>query len=98
MIMTAIRIILNGCLIFKSSNYLISKLSIIPHRISAAAHVVAQLEPEGEDHVDDQWGADSEAGGVDKEKANILDGHAQLVTYPGTNPKSIILYEKFKCV
>ncbi len=93
--MAAIRIFLMAV---SFSNFLIFKLSIIPHRIAAAAHVVAQLEPKGEDHIDDQRRADGQAGCIDEKEADIFDRHAQLITHLGANAKSIILHEKFKCV
>lgn len=71
---------------------------IIPHRISATAHIVAQLEPEGQYHIYDQRGADGQAGCINEKEADILDRHTELISHLGANPKCIILYQKFKCV
>ena len=51
----------------------------IPDGVSFSADVVFHADPEGEDHVEDEGGADCEEAGVDEEEADVACGHVEFV-------------------
>jgi len=60
----------------------------VPQRISPACEdIIFDIDPEREDHVDDDGGAHGEEGYVDKPHPDSRAGDTQLFTHGGANTK-----------
>ena len=66
----------------------------VPNGCSLALHIIPHLQPEGENHVNDERRTDGKKRGINKKKTNNGTAHPQPLTEPCANAEGAV-FKKF---
>ena len=70
----------------------------IPHRINLIPHIILQIDPKGEDHVDNNRRSKSEKCDIHEEEAHTTGGNTHFLAQPRANTKGARFDKMFEFV